>query len=459
MNKRAVKGFAVVAVATLGVLGSPIQNKMDMFGSMAVQAAEPVYLPVLGRVELDGQTLAFPDQQAVVTGDVALVPVDGLFEALGWTIGWDAENAASVLSKGGRTLFVPLGKDRFMIQDEGQEARLSEQLNTTIVAMGDRLMVPLGVITEGAGLTVTLDGSTISITTSAAQTETPTGPYTPVLWDEAKYGHLFDYNMQAFYLWQKSKLTSEQNKEANALSQEWWAAGKPTNWPADKMAMVYCAGNTTYRIRLDMKSINNVAPVPTTGGPYAALHQITKVGGEHGFGANADVVGWMSEREVSEKLESLRTKYPQGLRWGRDEGGCNAFALLIRNELFESTGKSLESLQIRSYNSSVVRMPLSEVKVGDYISHTDENGVVAHVFVVLGVDSDHFDVVEGNLIVNGYGIVNWGREQSFDEMINVYKSYTVGTYYSPRYKPEASVGLNAEEVDVREAFKDVVLPQ
>jgi plastocyanin len=298
--------------------------------------------------------------------------------------------------------------------------------------MGDRLMIPLGVITEGAQLTATLKGSTISITTQAttSTTTTPqTGPYTPVLWDETKHNiATFNYNEGIFYAWQYYRLSDTQKVEAKEAYDAWSDAKRPANWPADKLALANCYQFSTLTFQNKRVLYDPITvPLPTTGGPYAALH------GPNPYTATAvnappeDVIGWLTEQEVHDRIEALRTKYPHGMDWGNDDGGCNGFAASVQEEVFgEVLGANL--LLEKKYTASVKNMPTSQIKAGDVIRWAGYDGS-GHVVVVLEVKDDKFTIVHGNAGAK----VRWDDEVTFADLVAKNKYYYVYSYY--RNKP------------------------
>jgi len=117
-------------------------------------------------VTIDGQAVAFPDQQPIMVNSRVLVPVGGVFEALGFTPSWNGTTRTATLTRDDYTVVLTVGSANFTINGASHELDVPAQL------ISGRTMVPIGPILRGVGYELDWVGSTrtVVITTGA---ETP----------------------------------------------------------------------------------------------------------------------------------------------------------------------------------------------------------------------------------------------------------------------------------------------
>lgn len=103
-------------------------------------------------VTVNGQTISFPDQDAIVVGNRVMVPVRGVFEHLGFTATWNDELRIARLTRYDMTIVIPadvpaftVNYERIIVPDVPQMIR------------NNRLMLPLRAITEAIGGTAEWD--------------------------------------------------------------------------------------------------------------------------------------------------------------------------------------------------------------------------------------------------------------------------------------------------------------
>jgi len=96
-------------------------------------------------VTIDGQAVAFPDQQPIMVNSRVLVPVGGVFEALGFTPSWNGTTRTATLTRDDYTVVLTVGSANFTINGASHELDVPAQL------ISGRTMVPIGPILRGVG--------------------------------------------------------------------------------------------------------------------------------------------------------------------------------------------------------------------------------------------------------------------------------------------------------------------
>ena len=108
-------------------------------------------------VEVDGESVSFPDQQPVVIAGRVLVPIRGVFETLGYTVDWDQSEQTAVLTNDVYTVTITVGEAGFINNDENIDLDIPAQ-----VVMG-RAMLPFRAVLESIGCGVIWDGDTMTV--------------------------------------------------------------------------------------------------------------------------------------------------------------------------------------------------------------------------------------------------------------------------------------------------------
>jgi len=103
-------------------------------------------------VRVDNTILTF-DQPPIIVNDRTLVPLRGIFEALGATVEWDA-NTRTVYATKGET-HLSLVVDTNVINKNGTDI----QIDVPAQIIGDRTMVPVRAISESLDASVNWDGA------------------------------------------------------------------------------------------------------------------------------------------------------------------------------------------------------------------------------------------------------------------------------------------------------------
>lgn len=162
MKKNLFKSLAVMIALSIG------------FSVFAVSAPANAYAQMPASdisVVVDGRTLQFEAQGPIQIAGRTLVPVRGVFEALGFNVEWESETQTAVVSNERYTIRITIGSDTFTTNGNVHELDVPAQL------VGQTTMVPIGLPLASVGFGLEWDGETetVYITSPAppAQEETP----------------------------------------------------------------------------------------------------------------------------------------------------------------------------------------------------------------------------------------------------------------------------------------------
>ncbi len=111
-------------------------------------------------VYLNGEKLTF-DVNPYIENDRTLVPMRAIFEAVGATVEWDADNKTvyAIRNKDGETRLVTLQIDNNTAYANGE----AEELDVAALIKEDRTFVPLRFVIEALGEKVEWDGDNYSV--------------------------------------------------------------------------------------------------------------------------------------------------------------------------------------------------------------------------------------------------------------------------------------------------------
>jgi len=121
------------------------------------------------RVTIDGNEIFFPDQTPAIVDGRTLVPVRGVFEALGFDVDWNDHARAATLSRHDYQLIIPVGSYSFTTNGAIHLLDVPAQI------IGGRTMLPIRLPLESVGYQLDWDGNTrtVIITTTENQTVHP----------------------------------------------------------------------------------------------------------------------------------------------------------------------------------------------------------------------------------------------------------------------------------------------
>jgi endonuclease YncB( thermonuclease family) len=136
-----------------------------LFPAIIALAAQPILITV------DGRPLSV-DAPPVMRDNRVLVPLRGIFEALGATVRWDAGTQTITGSRGDRTVILTIGNRQATVNGN------SVSLDVPPAVIGGRTMVPVRFIADGLGARATWDAHlrTVSIRTDGVIPAAPTTP-------------------------------------------------------------------------------------------------------------------------------------------------------------------------------------------------------------------------------------------------------------------------------------------
>jgi hypothetical protein len=101
--------------------------------------------------------VVFADQEPVNVNNRVLVPVGGVFEALGYSREWEDSTKTAILSNEGFTIRLTIGANTFTVNG------VSYALDVPAQLIRDRTMLPLGLVLQAIGVAATWDGDSQSV--------------------------------------------------------------------------------------------------------------------------------------------------------------------------------------------------------------------------------------------------------------------------------------------------------
>jgi hypothetical protein len=108
-------------------------------------------------VELNNEQISFQGQQPVIVNGRTLIPLRGVFEKMGYSVGWEGDTKTAVLTSGSTKVRVSANNSSFSVNGE------SKALDVPAQIMNGSMMLPLRAIGEAAGASVTWNGSTKTV--------------------------------------------------------------------------------------------------------------------------------------------------------------------------------------------------------------------------------------------------------------------------------------------------------
>ena len=122
------------------------------------QAPSEVYAgeqPIL--VTINGERVVFADQNPVIVDSRTLVPVRGVFENLGFDVGWEPEMRQAILTSDTHTVIITIGSATFIVNG------VIRTLDVPAQIIGDRTMLPIRAVVESVGYFVDWDAATRTV--------------------------------------------------------------------------------------------------------------------------------------------------------------------------------------------------------------------------------------------------------------------------------------------------------
>jgi len=125
-------------------------------------------------VTIDGEQVVFADQQPVIINNRTLVPVGGVFEALGFTPSWSGRAQTATLTRDDFTIVITIGERVFTTNG------VEHTLDVPAQIINNRTMLPLRAVLESIGIApdnIGWDGNARAITiVTGAEITPPVNP-------------------------------------------------------------------------------------------------------------------------------------------------------------------------------------------------------------------------------------------------------------------------------------------
>jgi len=123
---------------------------LGIFMPAALQASEV-------NISIDGVQVQFADQEPVIVDGRTLVPLRGVFEALGFTVDWDQDTLTASLVDASYEVFITIDEENFTTN--GWE----RALDVPAMLMEGRTMLPIRTVLETVGFGVAWDEDTNTV--------------------------------------------------------------------------------------------------------------------------------------------------------------------------------------------------------------------------------------------------------------------------------------------------------
>lgn len=126
-----------------------------LFVTVAMTALLSVTCPAQGiTVSLNGNIVDFPNQQPVVVEGRTLIPLRGVFDNMGYTIGWNGDTKTVTLTKGSDVIVINIGESCYYLNNQAVVIDVPAQI------INGSTMLPLRAIADATGCEVLWDNNT-----------------------------------------------------------------------------------------------------------------------------------------------------------------------------------------------------------------------------------------------------------------------------------------------------------
>ena len=109
------------------------------------------------KVDLNGEEVVFSGTQPVIVKGRTLIPLRGLFEKMGYTIGWEPATKTATLIKGSSIISMRDGHKALQVNQN------STMLDVPAQIINNSMMIPLRAISEATGAFVNWDANTKTV--------------------------------------------------------------------------------------------------------------------------------------------------------------------------------------------------------------------------------------------------------------------------------------------------------
>lgn len=121
-------------------------------------------------VTIDGQSVIFADQGPIIIDGRTLVPVGGVFGALGFTPSWDSATRTATLTRSDYVVVITIDSATFTTNGESHILDIPAQI------INDRTMLPIRAVLESVGYELEWEGVTRTVVITSPAVETPSAP-------------------------------------------------------------------------------------------------------------------------------------------------------------------------------------------------------------------------------------------------------------------------------------------
>jgi len=125
------------------------------FAPCAALADNPI------KVTVNGRYVSFSDQGPAIIDGRTLVPIRGVFEAIGFSVGWDNAAQKATLTGKDSVVILTIGDKTFTTNGESRSLDVPAQL------IGGRTMLPIRAVLESVGYFVSWDAGTLTVIISS----------------------------------------------------------------------------------------------------------------------------------------------------------------------------------------------------------------------------------------------------------------------------------------------------
>jgi len=124
---------------------------------IALVPAGPVYANEVVSVNINGQPVVFTDQPPVIVDGRTLVPVAGVFQALGFDVQWNGDIRQATLTRTSDTVVITIDSSTFTTNG------ISHNLDVPAQIIGGRTMLPIASVLRSVGYDVNWDGAASTV--------------------------------------------------------------------------------------------------------------------------------------------------------------------------------------------------------------------------------------------------------------------------------------------------------
>jgi len=116
-------------------------------------------------VAINGQAVVFEDQTPAIVDGRTLIPVRGVFEALGFEVGWDDGTETATLTSEAYTVVIVVGQGWFTVNGIGG---VGTSLDVPAQIIGGRTMLPIRAVLESVNYYVDWNEATRTVVITSA---------------------------------------------------------------------------------------------------------------------------------------------------------------------------------------------------------------------------------------------------------------------------------------------------